>query len=190
MNERLADIAIVGLFVVCLAMMASISWSGGLEVACGVIVVVGIAMSGQRGKGPFEPEVRRRLRSLVLAVAAVAAVALSCSRIGSSIGCVVWPALFILTGLTYLSLRIRLFGSAPRDSGEIMGDDVQQRECLAKSLVIGMRPAELRDKVMCVASEDAAAALGMARWILSPWFQRDLQHEAVDDRRKGRCGRS
>ena len=71
-----------------------------------------------------------------------------------------------------------------------MGDDVQQRECLAKSLVVGMRPAELRDKGMCVASEDAAAALRLARWVRCSLCQRDPQPQAADDRRNGRCCRS
>ena len=113
MNERQTDLAMVGVFLSGLAMMAAIALATRLTIVCVVIVVAGFAMSTQRGTEPFSPAFRRQLRGLVLAVAGVSAVALYFSYIAS---CVIWPAFISLTVFTYLSLRLRIFGPAPPES--------------------------------------------------------------------------
>ncbi len=114
MNERQTDLAMVGLFLSGLAMMAASALATRLAIVCVVIVVAGFAISTQRGTEPFSPAFRRQLRGLVLAVAAVSAVALYFSYIYIA-SCVIWPAFISLTVFTYLSLRLRIFGPAPPD---------------------------------------------------------------------------
>lgn len=118
MNERHADLAMVGVFLAGVAMTASVAVATRLQLVCAVIGVIGFAMATQRGAEPFSPAVRRRLRGLVLVVAAGCGVALHVSHISSGRGsCFVWPALIGLTAFTYLSLRLRIFGSSPPDPG-------------------------------------------------------------------------
>jgi hypothetical protein len=113
MNERQTDLAMVGVFLSGLAMMAAIALATRLTIVCVVIFVAGCAMSVQRSTEPFSPSFRRQLRGLVLVVAAVSAVALVFSHVES---CVIWLALVSLTACTYLSLRLRIFGQAPPHS--------------------------------------------------------------------------
>lgn len=101
-----------GVFLSGLAMMAAIAIATRLMIVCVVIAVAGFAMSTQRGTKPFSPAFRRQLRGLVLIVAAVASVALYCSYVTS---CAIWLAFVSLTVFTYLSLRLRIFGSASPD---------------------------------------------------------------------------
>ena len=112
MNERQADLAVVGAFLSGLAMMVATALGTRLTIVCVVISITGLAMATQRGTEPFSPGFRRQLRGLVLAVAALSAVALHFSYVSS---CIIWPAFLGVTVLTYISLRIRAFGPAPSD---------------------------------------------------------------------------
>src|SRR5689334_5170922 len=107
MNARQADLAVVSVFFAGLAMMMrSVHLTTRMLLVCGVVLAAGIAMSTQQSAGPFTPAFRRALRGVVLLVAAIAGLALYFSYVGS---CIIWPALVVLTALTYLSLRVRVF---------------------------------------------------------------------------------
>ena len=110
MNERRADLTVVGVFLAGIAMMTSIAMVARLQIVCVVVGVVALAMVAQRGQGPFSPSIRRQLRGLVLVVATVCCAGLFVSTLH---GFAPWCALIVLTAVTYVSLRVRMF-RAPR----------------------------------------------------------------------------
>ena len=110
MSERHADIVIVAVFFALVAMTMSTESMNGFELVVPVVVLAGLAMIGQRSDEPFSPKTRRQLRVLVLIGAVVGAV-VAYDPYGDP--CFYAPAVIAVTGLTYLSLRVRLFAPPP-----------------------------------------------------------------------------